>query len=241
MQRVFKKSNSISRRPRGVSGNSQSDRNRLSGSKFIPSDDPPVISGQPWNSIVIDTSFIIGTGSFSYFKFKDLHACLLNQAGFNGAKSVDFEVRFQSVSLWSVETGDVQHSRLCVMIMDLFNDNSVELVRLDSNSMRNKYSKVGYNYPLSHSSAPIKVMSISDAVIISAQSSVAATGVIHLRVLWRGLNAGFKISSEKWVKFNMPSSFTIPRSSDGQDDDESIEYDRLVDGIGKQVTDIILK
>lgn len=235
MQRVFKRT--TPRRPRGVGNNNNSLSNvhKLSGTKFIPSDDPPVISGQPWNSIIIDTSFSIGTGSFSFFKLKDLHACLLNQAGFNGSKSVEFEVRFQSVSLWSVETGSVQYSRLCVMVMDLFNDNAVELVRLDSNSMKNKYAKIGYHYPLSHSSAPIKVMSTAgDATIISAQSSVAATGVLHIKILWRGLNAGFKISSEKWVRFR-PDRFDLavsPQSDDDDDDNISQEFDKM-SGIGK--------
>lgn len=232
MQRVFKKPNNSGRRPK-MSNFQNNSRPRLSGAKFVPSDDPPVIAGQPWNSIIVDTSFALGTGSFAYFKLKELHACLLNQCGFNNAKSVEFEVRLQSVSLWSVETGNVQYSRLCVMIMDMFNDNSVELIRLDSNSMKNKYSKIGYYYPLSHSSAPIKVLPTSDAILISAQSSVAATGILHLKVLCRGLNAGFKINAEKWIRITVPSASL----DDSDDNDDNDEFDKI-DGIGNNLSNI---
>lgn len=211
MRRVFRSksgnSNSNSNRS-SVSRNNSS--NKLTGNKFIPSDDPPVLAGQPWNNIVIDTSFNIPSGNWSYFKISDLYKCLLNQCGFNGGSNIVFECRFLSVSLWAAETAQnastMTYARLCVMVMDLIHDNSVELIRLESNAVRNKFAKVGYHYPLTVSSAPIKVGAKLETILIASQTNTECSGIMHMKVLWRGANAGFKagIFVERWIRFDPP-------------------------------------
>lgn len=200
--------------------------NKLAGSKFVPSDDPPVLSGQPWNVIVVDTSIDIVSGAWSYFTYSDLYKCLLNQCGFYGSTKVSFECRFQSFSLWAAEENSEKgfvYTRLCVMINDLLKDNSVELTRLESNAMRNKFAKAGYHYPLTISAVPFKITEAATTVIASIQTSSKCNGILHLKVLWRGAIAGFKagIYVERWFKFRPPSiGSDLERFEDPDLDDE---------------------
>lgn len=200
MQRTFKVNSRKLRSPAKITKPIHS----LSGTKFSPSDEPPVLSGQPWNSITIDTDLTISAGAWSYFTVDSLYTALLNQAGFNGS-TVQFEARLTSVALWAnVETEKNTCARICVMPFDP--DNTVELTRLESNMMRNKYAKVGYVFPLTISSHPITLKASDSRVIVAAQASVSCKGIIHFKLLWRGAKTGFKSSSLKikYVPFVHP-------------------------------------
>lgn len=197
--------------------------NNLAGAKFVPSDDPPVLIGQPWSNIVIDTGITFGTGTWSYYTGQELYKALLNQAGFNGSDKVSFEVRLLSISLWASEIQEtasaMSYARICVMPMDVIHSGNIELTRLESNAMRNKFAKVGYHYPLSVSSVPILIASNSAQYILSHQSSTKAHGILHLKILWRGSNAGFKVDMfvSRYVGFRPPN----PSVTD--DDDPVVE------------------
>nr|QMI58124.1 ORF [Chaq-like virus]QMI58127.1 ORF [Chaq-like virus] len=208
MRRVFR-GNATGNNNNRAKGNkvSVNGSSKLTGNKFVPSDDPPVLSGQPWNTIVIDTSLSIPTGNWSYFKISDLYKCLQNQCGFNSGSGIFFECRLLSVSLWAAEKSQsvstMTYTRLCVMVMDVVHDNSTELIRLESNAMRNKFAKAGYHYPITISSVPLKIDTNISTILVSAQASTQCEGILHLKVLWRGGAAGFKagLFVERWVPF----------------------------------------
>lgn len=220
MQRAFKPKPRVKRSNKTSNGGVVS----LSGSKFIPSDDPPVLTGQPWNSIIIDTNFSVPVGNWTYFKFDDLYKCLINQCGFNNANNIQFEVRFLNLAIWAAEQSqntNMTYARLCVMPMDVFNNNQIELTRLESNCVRNKFAKVGYNYPLNISSLPLVVNSETKTVIVSCQTSVQCMAILHLKILWRGAKSGFKVGLlvDRFIPF-------VPwhdRSSEHEQDDEEPE------------------
>jgi len=222
MQRTFKSKNgggNRRQRPRVA--------NVLSGGKFIPSDEPPVINGQPWNTIIVDTDLDVTTGTWVNFPSNVLFSGLQNQAGFSANKTVQFEVRYISISVWfSSDTA----SRFSMLPLNPIELNGVELARIESNTVKNKYAKVGYHYPLAVSSRPLSLDNKADVYLFSVQASAAGTALIHFKLLWRGSVAGFKTRSAvraRYVAYENPNKRVLPIGDKEEDDADFCESSDL--------------
>lgn len=189
-QAFKKKGNKSGSTPNRSSGN-------IMGMKIIPSDEPPVLTGQPWNSIIIDTDMEITANSFTSYTTDKLWESLTNQAGFHG-QNLTFEVRIDSIQVWAYEkhfdTSNVAYERFCFCPLNFLSGTGIEMTRIESNSVRNKFAKAGYKYPVTISTVPFTLSSDIKVALFSMSASVASKAIIHIRLLWRGANAGFKIN-----------------------------------------------
>lgn len=209
----------------------------LHGGKFIPSDDPPVTVSAPWNSAVIYAEVAFTAGTFSFFTTEDFIKYARTQLGFDIKPTdkikeiiaVDLEYRFQSISLWAYPNSDKasEQFRISVYPMNLFNDSAAttELTRLESNSMRNKFAKVGYTYPLSHSTAVISSTG-KKLKVVGYIANKKLLGIMHIKILWRGAIQGFSYS-----ELFMRHVCAYPERSDSSviddDDDEVVHVEAL--------------
>lgn len=183
-------------------------RDIVNGHSFIPSDDPPVINASPWCNIILTTDFKVAANAYTYFKVVDLSRILSNQAGFKDLDNkFGFEFRVQSLAVWA--TGQVStddYVRFALFPMNLMGSNTVELLRLDSNSVKNKFARVGYSYPSAHQSAVFSTNG-DNMTLFSCISSKATTVFLHYKVLWRGASQGFKVTFPitRYLAFDPPS------------------------------------
>lgn len=189
--------NQQQQRPRNGLNSSTSNKrlmNHITGGKFIPSDDPPVIVGSPWNNAVIIADLTFKVNTYKYFKQSDLVKIMRTQLGFSGDNvKANFEYKVKSLAVWAYPyTSGVTNEefRISVLPMSIMSTNNVELDRLDSNSVRNKFAKVGYFYPVSHTTVPLST-SGTDVTLVSYVSSKDVAGFLHFKLLWRGADQGF--------------------------------------------------
>lgn len=163
----------------------------LNGGKFIPSDDPPVITACPWNTVTIDTTVTFGK-TLGYFKQSDLKNACIAQLGFTDVVGVNFEYRLVSCSLWAYNnTPKTEFFRISAYPMSLIGDKGVELTRLESNAVKNKFAKIGYHYPMTHTSLVKSTNSNDTELMAFVASEENCSGFLHFKIYWRGSRQGF--------------------------------------------------
>lgn len=207
----------------------------LNGGKFIPSDDPPVITGCPWNAVIIDTTITFGK-TMGYFKQSDLKKAATAQLGFNDTTKFDIEYRLISCSLWVYNyTAKSEFFRISVYPMSLVTgERGIELTRLESNAVKNKFAKIGYHYPLNHSSLVRTTSSTIDSELIAyVASEDGCSAFLHYKILWRGAKQGFAATILLQQLVWMPITLKPPREV--REDDtvsetyENVELSELID------------
>lgn len=224
--RVFRKSKPLSA-PK--SSGKRASRDVLSGSSYTPSDDPPVINANPWSMITLTTDLKLVSNDYTYFKVSDLRNVLCAQTGFTGLDNkLGFEYRVQSLALWVIGQNQADsYIRMALFPMNLISSNEVELIRLDSNSVKNKFARVGYNYPLSHTTAVYSTNITPETVLFSTIATKASIAFLHYKILWRGANQGFKVTFPvtRYLKPKLPTSATTEQVPD--DVSECLDFDTL--------------
>lgn len=228
--------NVVKRRGNKTSNNNQNLRRNvrsspsvhmLNGGKFIPSDDPPVITACPWNTVTIDTTVSLGK-TLGYFKQSDMLAVCINQLGFLDS-NVHFEYRLLSCSLWAYSSTKSDYFRISVFPMSMVGSRGIELTRLESNAVKNKFAKVGYHYPLNHTSLVCSTKSSDTELLAFVSSEEACSGFLHFKINWRGAKQGFATSVVnqhlKWVPLRFPGT----RLSDNESEtSEDVDFTKLV-------------
>lgn len=230
MSKAAFNASSVTRRPmRNVTS-----AKTLNGGKFIPSDDPPVITGCPWNSVIIDTTITLGK-TMGYFKQSDLKQAAISQLGFNDATKIDIEYRLISCSLWVYNyTAKSEFFRISVYPMSLVGDRGIELTRLESNAVKNKFAKVGYYYPLNHSSlVRTTSSSIDNELIAFIASENECSAFLHYKILWRGAKQGFAatilLQQLVWMPITLKPSRKIREDDTVSETYENVELSELID------------
>lgn len=172
--------------------------NHFVGYKTTPSENPPSFNGNPWNAATILCKMSPGANGSDTFKINQLRNVMKSQLGFTNLtdptepkSAMAFEIRFVSFSCWLIDS-TVNFRTLSVYPFDIINSTTsetTEFIRLDSNSGRNVFARVGYTYPLSFQAVPIDTVRYSNFHILRAAFS---SGVleINFHILWRGSYTG---------------------------------------------------
>lgn len=195
------------------------------GNKFIPSDDPPVINGSPWNHVTLDTTVTFGK-TLSYFKQSELKDALINQLGFRESTKVNFEYRLISCSLWAYNSGNsstTDYFRISVYPLSLIGPKGVELTRLESNGVKNKFAKVGYAYPITHTAQPFSTTSNDTELLAFISSEDTCSGFLHYKVMWRGANQGFATVVKHQFTMWVPVELRTRRKSENSFEELDLE------------------
>lgn len=170
-------------------------RQLVSGSSYIPTEMPPVITAQPWNNV--DLLFKMSTttpGVIENLSLSKLLDHLKNQCGFSSVLGANFDVRIQSVACWMTEVG---HCSLYPF--DFITGSVAELSRLDSFAQKNMYARVGFHYPAHLQSATMSTASTKSVNIFGLASTVSSAFDICLKILWKGADTKTAIEVVEYV------------------------------------------
>lgn len=194
----------------------------FTGSKYLPSEMPPVVNTVPWNHATIIVKQTSGT---------DLTIGLLRdnikaQLGFANMEPVsdvkkDFscEIRLQGFSAWSSDA-------ITALPIDIvrgtssLKDSQVELMRLDSFPMKNMFARIGFTFPLAVQATPLSSIRDKDQKVVVFICSKEV--IIHCHLLWRGAHSK-NLSLFYGFPPNRPTSRLRGHDFDLLMDEESIE------------------
>lgn len=165
--------------------------NDFSGKRTVPSEMPPVMTMEPWNTATLvhrsDVKSVVTV------TVDTLRTIARNQLGFGNTDDtvenarIGFEFRIQSFSVWGVEG-----KTLTVYPIDLIRATAtgtqVELGRFDSVAMKNMYPRVGYVYPGAIRATPFST-SRDKTIKILVIKGDTGTIELHFHVLWRGAHS----------------------------------------------------
>lgn len=165
--------------------NVRSVRRLLSGGSYTPSEMPPVITAQPWNTMHLLVKISVESGDVKNFTFDDIKTHIINQAGFSGVNtaSINFDIRVQSVAGWMQEVGHIS-----LYPFDFITGSAAEFSRIDSYAMKNMFARVGFVYPAHIQSSTFTTAKTGRTNIFGLAVTVAASVDICLHILWKGAN-----------------------------------------------------
>lgn len=161
----------------------------ISGFKYTPSEMPPVITSQPWNSVVVMFQVTSST-ELQSLTLLDLKKKMRIQLGFNKVleANIEFDVRLESISMWAV--ADKTH--LVMFPADYTRTDNIELSRVESHAQRNMYARVGFRFPAHISATPMSTRSTTKTVL-GYVSSVSSTCEIHVKLMWKGADTALAV------------------------------------------------
>lgn len=207
-------------------------RINIAGGVFQPSDEPPVITGSPWNSVTLETMIDVSSKSTDV-TVETVLTVMQNQLGFAG-KSVAFEFRPIAISTWfypiddsAMKNTNNMNMRCAMFPMNLsVGQNTVELTRVDSHTMRNKFGKCGYKYPITQSSVPISTTDAKKSIIVKLFCSIPGSVFLHFKILWRGASQGFQVFEYNNSLLNYYVPLRQVRTSENDDTDFDVVSNR---------------
>lgn len=145
----------------------------------MPSD-PPMTVDSPWNSMVLQVSFV-GPAEVAG---KNIFTPLLKQAGFNThSTALGVDMKIQSIRIWSLVAG--QPIRASFFGFD--NTNSAAggaLATIDDYPGRLSYAALGFSFPTSVQN--IVYSHDSTAKIFSVELGKSNNWLAYINLLWRG-------------------------------------------------------
>lgn len=177
-------------RGRRRNGNSNSNFNPLTGGRFIPTEMPPVIVTQPWNSATV--MFQRNTSSvLNFTTFGDLKKQMRVQLGFTTAavETLDFDVRIESISMWA--NADKVH--IVLYPANFIMSNAVEFSRVESHGQKNMFARVGFRFPAHISATPMSTSYSSNVNICGHVSTATSLCEMHIKILWKGASTALAI------------------------------------------------
>lgn len=149
------------------------------GKKLKPGPNPPAIVDTPWNSMVLQFT---GKGDTTVTGAK-LFPLLQAQAGFNAASGVGFDIKIQSVRVWSLTSG--MPIRLsCYGFTNTSSAAGGALCIVDDWPSRLAYAAVGYEFPASVQN--IVYSQDSDSKICHVDVAASNDFLAYFNILWRG-------------------------------------------------------
>lgn len=172
-------------------------RRSIVGESYIPSEVPPVVTGQPWNPATLMFKMSLSPSGNADYKFLKLKEVIMNQLGFANTPpaNINFDVRIQSVAIW-IDNGSVVFTPA-----DFLSYSLAELARIDSYPMKNMYARVGYRYPLHLQSTTLTTKNTNvNPILWGIAVSVATSAQFAVNILWKGseTKAAIKVIKYKY-------------------------------------------
>lgn len=176
------------------------------GGKYIPSVQPPVLTTQPWNSLVVMYQATVTASQAAFIDSSSLKNKMLNQLGFSkivtkqATTYVDFDLRIRSISVWALGQ-DVHIMMQPINILTNYskieNKNGlVELARIESHSQKNMYARVGYTFPSFISESPFSTVENYNIAALSASRQTDVE--VHVSVLWKGADTALAVRTTRY-------------------------------------------